>query len=206
MIDFEEHLEPTRKGPLVFAFASENDHRFEWGHYLDQVNVPHVMFRDGSDQWYAYGCAGIGDMDTMVKHLSLVAKIINPNCIALGLSKGAYAALRFAKLAKIPRVIAICPVTGCGEYAKIDFPQHWWHRIEHTRPFPIEDLKPLYTHGFIPTVKAFISDGDGTELDRQMCERIGIADINFIPGFSHSNLARGMRDDGMLDKLIVEPW
>ena len=205
MVDFEEHLEPTRKGPLVFAFASENDHRFEWGHYLDKIHVPHVMFKDGSDQWYAYGCAGIGDMDAIVKYLRKFVTF--RDCMALGLSKGAYAALKFASLAKIPRVLALCPVTGCGDYVKCDFPPNWWHRIEHIRPFPIEDLKPLYTNGgFVPIVKAFISDGDGTELDRQMCERVGITDIILIPGFSHSNLARGMRDGGMLDKLMTEPW
>ncbi len=202
MNDFETHLEEHRKGPMVFAFASEN--RFEWGTYLDGINVPHVMFRDGSDQWYAYGCEGLGNITSMVSYITLLR--VNFPCIALGLSKGAYAALKFAKLAKISRVIAICPVTGCGDYVKDDFPQHWWHRIEHIRPFPIEDLKPLYSNGFIPRVKAFISDGDGTELDRRMCERIGVTDIELVPGFSHSNLARGMRDNGMVDRFINGQW
>jgi len=106
----------------------------------------------------------------------------------------------------VGRIALESPVTGCGDYIKNDFPSHWWHRIEHIRPFPIEDLKCYYSNGFIPQVKAFISDGDGAELDRKMCERIGITDINLVPGFTHSNLARGMRDNGMVDKLIAESW
>lgn len=201
MSDFEAHFEPERKGPMVFAFASENDHRFEWGTYLDGINVPHAMFRDSSDQWYAYGVPGFGDIDSVVKYIHSLA-MNNSGCIALGLSKGAYAALKLAKLSGIPKVIAISPVTGCGDYVFGEFAPHWHHRIEHKRPFPIEDLKPYYSSGRIPTVKSFISDGDGCELDKQMCERIGLSDITIVPGFTHSSLARGMRDNGMMDKLI----
>ena len=63
------------------------------------------------------------------------------------------------------------------------------------------ELLPYFENGPYPTVKAFISDGPDTRLDRQMIERIGVKPT-VIPGYSHGELARGMRDRGLLKELL----
>ena len=198
MTDFREHFDGHL--PLILAFASEP--RFEWESMLASWGIAHVLFRDSTDQWYSSGIPGLGDVSYVVQYLRALDR--QWPCIALGLSRGAYAAMKFAKLAEIERVIAVSPVTGCGEYIEPEFSPEWRHRVEHIRSFPIDDLKPLYVDGWSPHVQAFISDGDGAELDRQMCERIGLTDITFVPGYTHSDLARGMRDNGMMVKVVSD--
>ncbi len=205
MTDFEAHLEETREGPLVFAFASENDFRFEWGHYLDHINVPHVLFRDSYDQLYTDGVAGIGGIDRVVDYIRL--KVISyTTSIALGLSKGGYAALRFGKLSGVTRIIAISPLTGTGKDLHPDFPVHLHHRVAHDDRFILPDLKPFFADLDSFNVEAFISNGESCDMDYTMVSRLGIKNITLIPGYSHggvNNLAKGMRDNGMLDKLIL---
>jgi hypothetical protein len=204
MKDFEEHLEGN--GPLVFAFASENHGGpfFEWGNFLQRLGVPHVLIRDSSDRWYSGGIAGLGDQKTVARYMRLLA-LNHETSIALGLSKGAYASLKFGKLAPVSRIIAMSPVTGVGDTAYPDFAPHWHHRIVPSSEFNIEDLKPLYENGPRPEIKIFIGDGDGTELDRTMAERLGIRDITLVSGYDHggqNSVAKAMRDNGMLEGLI----
>jgi acyl carrier protein len=197
-MDYQEHL--GGRLPLVLAFASEP--RFEWGPTLTAMGIAHVLLRDSTDQWYSSGIAGLGDVEAVVRYLQSLNGL-HP-CIALGISRGAHAALKFAKLAGIPYVVAISPNTGIGDGVLHEFATEWHHRVEHTRPFPIDDLKPFYIDGWRPCVRAFVSDGDGAELDRQMCERIGLTDVTFVPGYTHSDLGRGMRDIGLLDRVLSE--
>lgn len=202
MADFEDHSEGG-SGPIVFAFASENDFRFEWGHFLQSVGVPHVLFRDSIDRWYMYGVDGIGDV-------AAVINFIRPKCfqrksIAMGLSKGGHGALRYAKLAGLDEVIAISPVTVVGSAGYEDFEPHWHDRVGRNLPFHIEDLKPIYAKGPNPKVSMFISNGQGCELDQGMAVRLGHGTITFIPNYDHggrNNLAVAMRDNGMLKDLL----
>jgi hypothetical protein len=53
-----------------------------------------------------------------------------------------------------------------------------------------------------PAVSAFVSDGQDYGLDWYMAHRIGVTDILVVPGFDHGTLARGMRDNGMLEGLL----
>lgn len=202
-IDFEDHSS-VGSGPIVFAFASENDMRFEWGHFLESIGVPHVLFRDSLDRWYMYGIEGLGDMPTTVTFIQKL--IVGRPSISLGLSKGGHAALQYAKLARIQRVIAISPVTVTGPEGYDDFEAHWHSRVGRSLPHPIIDLKPFYAQGWNPEVQIFFSDGESCELDRRMAERLNCGSLHFVPGHAHGgrhNLATALRDNGMLREVIL---
>jgi hypothetical protein len=200
MTDIEEH---DGNPPLVFAFASENDHRFEWGHFLSSIGVAHVLLRDAADNWYTDDVPAISWRLRMKK---------TGDSVALGLSKGGYAALKFAKLADIPKVIAISPVTGNGFLVGQEFPEGIRDRVTIHPRFVIDDIKVMYADGNNPFVSCYITDGTGgqneaPEVDRIMAERINPDRLVFVPGYSHggpNNLARGMRDNGMLQQVLLE--
>jgi hypothetical protein len=66
----------------------------------------------------------------------------------------------------------------------------------------VADLEVLFEHGPVIPVKAFYSDGVGTETDKWHAERLGVTDIAFVPGAGHSDLGRFMRDSGLLQRVI----
>jgi hypothetical protein len=52
-------------------------------------------------------------------------------------------------------------------------------------------------------VRAFISDGDGCEVDLEVAARIGCKDIFLIPGHEHKDLGAVMRDSGAIRELLA---
>ena len=186
----------------VFAFASGDCAKFEWKDTLDRLGVNYILFRDHTDRWYTQGVAGVGNVSVTVNYMRLVSFQYS-RCLTLGLSKGAYAALMYGYLAKIREIIAISPVTGLSYETYPDFDPKWHHRLEHVRTdYKVDDLKPLFrSNTYEPMVHAFISDGDGAELDHTMCTRIGVEPI-LIPGHTHEALGAVVRDTGMVDKII----
>lgn len=187
----------------VFAFASGDGTKFEWKETLEQSEVDYILFRDHMDRWYTEGIADLGDMKTSINYIRLVSFQYD-RCLTLGLSKGAYAALRYGYLARIREIIAISPVTGLSYEAYPDFEPKWHYRLEHVRTdYKVDDLKPLFaSNQFQPLVHAFISDGDGAELDYRMCTRIGV-EPTLVPGYSHEKLGAALRDNGVIQELMT---
>lgn len=201
MTDFEEHL--TGSQICVLAFASGGQ-RFEWGGTLSRLNLSHILFRDSTDRWYQRGVAGIGGAAAVVAYITILART-HARIVALGLSSGSYAALMYGLLGGADEVIAISPITGKGEDVFPDFGPEWHHRVEHGPEHPfVPDLKALFLSPSLvpPKIRAFVSDGEGTELDCGMATRIRIKDVTTVPGHSHSGLARAMRDNGMIENLL----
>lgn len=200
-MDFQEHLCP---GPTcVLAFASGAG-RFEWGGFLGRLGVPHVLFRDTTDHWYLRGVIGLGDRYEVVVYIRRLI-LERKRVVTLGLSSGSYAALLYGHLARAAEAIAISPITGKGTAVFDDFEPQWRHRIEHGPEHPeVLDLKPLFKLWQLP-VRAFVSDGAGTELDRGMAERLGPGvEITRVPGYSHAGLAKALCIDGTLARLLGE--
>lgn len=202
MVDYKEKL--FINGDIcVVAFAGDSQKEFEFGNLLSTCGVSYVLFRDSNTKWYQNGVAGIGDRAETVKYIWRLKEEYYVKTI--GVSNGAYGALFYGQLAGVDEVIAISPVTG---KEADDFDPKWHSRIlplpGYVDPSPCEDLRRHYRDGAIPYCRAFVSDGDGTELDYQMAARIGLTDITVIPGFGHSALAKHMRDTGMLERLIKE--
>lgn len=189
---------------VVVAFASGAS-RFEWGNFLSRENIPHVLMRDTTDRWHQEGVKGIGDFEATRQYLVGLG-LTYRRTVMLGLSSGSHAALLYGHVAFADRIVAISPTTGKGDAIKGDIPPEWWHRIEHgPEYYPVRDLQPLYADEGAPgRVRAFISDGEGTELDRIMIERIGVtaSAITLVPGHSHAGLARAVRDNGMLEAAL----
>ncbi len=194
--DFEEHLLPTT---LVVAFAGGPQNRYQFGNALRKLQVPHILLRDTSQRHYEEGILGVQSIYSYI----MKKRVGFERVVTVGVSSGAYAALRHGLLAYVNEIIAISPITGRSEKTAADFPPEYRDQIIDPKQ-PGLDLKYLYRNwkNIRPRVRAFISDGRGCELDRGMCERIGITDITVVPGYSHGDLARGMRDKGMFKELF----
>ena len=196
MADFEEHLEPYWPGCVV-AFASGDSQRFEWGATLRRWRARHVLIRDASERWYLDGVSGLGDLHATALYLVALRRRYG-KVTTLGLSSGSYAALLYGALACLDTVVAVSPITGKGAATFGDFDPCWHHRLEHGPEHPpVMDLATLYLGSKrLPSVRAFVSDGEGTELDEGMMLRLGVARdrITTVPGYSHSALARALRD------------
>jgi hypothetical protein len=116
----------------------------------------------------------------------------------------------YAQMTRVNEVIALSPFTSLGDDPDVVFGGAGWRE---RCPFDIDvslltDIKPLFRTTLFEykprcCVRAFISDGEGTEHDRWMAERIGITDITLIPGTSHSGLGKKMRDEGIIRRLIL---
>lgn len=206
MTDFLEHH--TGSPICVVAFASSGANRngvpvFEWKRTLDQLGVSYILLRDSEDRWYQDGVKGIGGPRAVAEDIRNMTRKYSRK-IALGLSSGAYAALNFGQRAFLSEIIAISPVTMMGPSAETAFFPQWSHRV--ALPFDRKDLAvdltALYRCAPIYDVKAFVTDGDGAELDARMCELIGITPT-LIPGQTHAGLARHMLDIGLVQKLIM---
>lgn len=216
MTDYQEHLidSPT----CVVAFAASGgefgdlDH-YAFGNSLAKLGVAHVLMRDTRDYWYQHGVEGIGDDRAVTNYLTGLLETY-PKVLLTGVSSGSYGALKYGQLTAQnvgggfapPRLgmIAISPCTGLGEEVFPDFEAHWHHRIRRNPgDRPIVDLKVFYPIGPLCPARAFISNGEGTELDRQMARRIGIVNITMIPGASHAGLGKLMRDRGDFERLFT---
>jgi len=190
---------------LVFAFAAELFPRLEWGNFLTSLNLSHILFRDSGYNWYS-DMYGIGGVKQVVEYMQAKRQKYS-KLLTLGLSKGSWAALKFGKLAQVDRVIAISPNTGVGKNVWMDFPPEWHYRLVHDHDvLLIDDLKPLYASDPIPYIHAYISDGDGCELDRTMAERVRAHEITCIPGYTHglsTGVAFAIRDNGILREELL---
>jgi pimeloyl-ACP methyl ester carboxylesterase len=205
MTGYEEHLSDTQT--CVVAFASGDGStiipdvpNFEFGATLEKLGCSYVLMRcSNAEIWYEAGVEGIGDRTSVASYVALLAH--RYRVITVGVSWGAYGALLYGQLGCVQEIIAISPITGTGAMIEPELEKRWHHRIAASHPI---DLKPLFmSRPRVARIRAFISDGDGTELDRMMAQRLGIKNINLIPGHSHSGLAKHMRDSGSFERLFT---
>lgn len=193
MIDFSEHLLPAARDTIV-AFAGGNQNKYQWANVLARLNKSHALFRCTPQNHYQQGVAGIGGPLHVLAYLKRLAPV---TCV--GVSIGAYGALLYGQLAQVARVVVFSPLTG---RETDDFPPAYHEQIRAAQEDPIIDLRQFFPTGPTPRTSAYISDGPATEVDRRMCERLYISDITLVPGYAHGDLARGMRDTGMLERIL----
>lgn len=207
MVDYEEHLPSST---LVIAFAGGPQNQFQFGRVLNDLDIPHILVRDSTQRHYVNGIAGLATLKGFASYVASVRSNFD-KVILVGVSSGAYAALLYGMSARwdVDEVIAISPITGRSESTAADFDPKYRNQIIDPNQ-PTLDLKPLYKTWQANSldcqelrIRAFISDGPGCELDRGMCERIGITDITLVPGYAHGDLGRGMRDLGMFKELLA---
>jgi hypothetical protein len=195
LVDYEEHLKPSDR--LVIAFAGGPQNVYQFGKTLEQLDCSYVLMRDSTQRYHHYGVQGIGDQGEVGDYIANFWDHYDKYVITIGVSSGAYAALLYGQLGHADEVIAISALTSRQP--------NGFDPVDH--PFIVDpanpdvELLPYFKDGPIPVVKAFISDGPDTRLDRQMIERIGVKPT-VVPGFSHGDLARGMRDSGALRELL----
>lgn len=203
MSDYEEHLNRIFEVKrVVFAFAGATQDRYQFGRFLNNMNIPHVLFRDRTQHYHGNGVHGLGDGSRQAV-IDYIAGFCNAGNYAytLGLSSGAYAALLYGQLVPVNEIIAISPLTTRNECE--DFPEADQKNIVDPSMATMDDLRKHYCpKGPIPKVRAYISDGPHTQLDRQMATRILIDDITLVSGCTHGELAARMRDNGMLAELL----
>jgi pimeloyl-ACP methyl ester carboxylesterase len=202
MVDYEVHIKGTYK--LVIAFAGGPQNVFQFRNTLRDSGLSYILMRDSTQRYHHYGVAGLGNQQDVVADIRYLRSRQTPfsayqYIVTIGVSSGAYAALLYGQLAPVDEVVVISALTG---RTKAEWPpEDWPHIVDPANPDV--ELLPLFKDGPIPKVRAFISDGDGTRLDRRMIERLGVKDVTVIPGFSHADLAKGMRDKGMLKELFL---
>lgn len=199
--DYEENLArifELRK--VVIAFAGGNQDKFQFFPTLNRLHIPFILMRDSTQHYHGNGVKGIGTRQDVIDYIAAFVCAGN-YVITLGVSSGAYAALLYGQLVPVNEVIAISPLTTRNECD--DFDPQWRKQIIDPNMPLMDDLRKHFRHGPIPKTRAFISDGEATELDRQMATRIGIKDITLIPGYAHGKLAQGMRDRGMFKDLLT---
>lgn len=226
---------------IVVAFASGDQRQFQFQRSLSDLGVSFVVMRDSRGHWYQDGVAGIGHMGDVAAWIGrLKSEHGYKRVITLGLSSGAYGALLYGQISQgVDQVIAISPVTGMGEAMAEELRTghgklaHLIPRIMPDPARPIEraiaDLRTFYPAGPIPQLHGFVSDGDGTELDRFMFERLLTRDqlfgmwydpaapaarylygegspkrhsLSTVAGYSHGALAKALIDRGTLAAVI----
>jgi hypothetical protein len=201
MVDYECYMKGTKR--LVIAFAGGHQKTFQFRNTLRDLGLSYILMRDSTQRYHHHGVAGIGDQKVVVDFIRKLkdGEGFGPGhyIITIGVSSGAYAALLYGQLVPTDEVIVISALTGRqkSEWS----PEDWPSIVDPANPDV--ELLPLFKKGPIPKVKAFISDGESTRLDRQMVKRLGVKDITVVPGFSHSDLAKGMRDSGLLAELLT---
>jgi hypothetical protein len=195
LFDHEVHLK-TLNGRLVVAFAGGTQNHFQFRNTLRDLGVSYILLRDSTQRYYWHGVMGIGNREAVCEFLRFYAK--RYHTVAVGISSGSYAALLYGQLVPLEEVIAISPLSG---REVDDFAPEYHPQITDPNT-DMADLRQFYQNGPRTQVRAYVSDGDGTEIDRQMAERIGVKDIIVIPGYAHKDLAVGMRDKGMFKELF----
>lgn len=199
MIDFEEHLRPD-KHRLHISFGADSQLRYQWGKTFDRLGLSYVLFKDSTQRAYAYGIQGLGDHKGVAAYIQRFRNR-GHSIMLCGVSRGAYGALLYGQLSGADDVVAISPITGQDLN---DFPSEYHHHLVPPNPDMI-DLKPYFITGAIPRVRCFVSDKlPSCALDHIMATRLGLRNITLVPGYEHHTLARGMRDTGMLDKVLLE--
>lgn len=210
MVDvLSRHVAGATTCVAAFASGGEAFHHavpaFEWQRTLDGLGVSYILLRDSRERWWQEGVAGIGNTAAVVEYLrDEMNRPAYESRFAIGLSSGAFAALMYGQLVPVDEVIAISPLTLLGPAAEAEFGPGWAARVRlpaHQAGLEV-DLRPLFEPGTRPAVRAFVSDGDGAELDARMCGLIGLTP-NLIPGHTHAGLAKHMVEAGMIEKLIV---
>lgn len=200
--DFEEHLK-SHVGKLVIAFAGGNQDRYQFGPTLKKLGVSHVLMRDTTQCYHGKGVRGIGSRWAVVDYIRdlMYNRCYFSPVTTIGVSSGAYAALLYGQMTPVQQIIAISPLTG---REVDDFDPRWHQQIIDPAQPDMDDLRKYFPNGPFPKTHVFISNGEATELDRQMATRLNIKDknITLIPGFAHGKLAAGMRDRGMFAELL----
>lgn len=203
-VDYEEHLgDLSGCYKMVIAFAGATQDRYQFGRFLGNMGVPHVLMRDRTQHYHGNGVHGLGDGSRQAV-IDYIAGFCNSGfyVYTLGLSSGAYAALLYGQLVPVNEIIAISPLTTRNECE--DFPPEDQRNIVDPSMATMDDLRKHYCPGGPkPRVRAFISDGPHTQLDRQMATRILVNDITLVPGCTHGELAAVMRDRGILGELFA---
>jgi hypothetical protein len=209
MKDFEQRLfSGTKICVLAFAsgggdFSGDVPH-YEFGNTLEQMGVSYVLFRDSTHFCCQYGIHGIGDREAVCKYIRDLREQFK--CVkTIGLSVGALSAFMYGQLSPVDDVIALSPFSSLGSEPYSIWGQDWQNKCSwRTDVQFLGDLKPIFLDGPLTKMRAFLSDGEGTDQDRHHAERIGITDITLVPGSSHAGLGKLMRDNGMLKGLILE--
>lgn len=196
MNDFEQHIWDAKRR-LVIAFAGGPQNRYQFGKTLKDLDVSYVLMRDTTQQYHSHGVAGIGNRAKVIDYIRYF-KGLGFYVVTTGVSSGAYAALLYGQLVPADEVIVISPLSGRDTD---DFELQYHHRI-HDPHTNLDDLRKYFQAGPVSKVRAFVSDGDGTDLDRQMVTRINVTNITLIPGYAHKDLGYGMRDSGLLKELL----
>ena len=190
------------------GYFSHDMPHFEFGHSLHDMRVSYVLFRDSLDFSCQYGVQGVGDREAVCQYIIAIKKRY-PRLVLIGLSVGSMQALMYGQLVAyhgviVDEIIVLSPYTSLGDNPEAAFGHGWRERCPFSTDVPLlTDIKPLFPNGPIPKVRAFLSDGEGTEEDRHHAERIGITDITLVPGSSHAGLGKKLRDNGLLRELIL---
>lgn len=197
MVDYETNL---IKPVCVVAFAADSQKQFQFGTILRKLGMSFVLFRDSETKWYQHGVMGLGGRPAVASYIRNLRQCYRVKTI--GASSGAYAALLYGQLAVVDEIIVISPVTG-KEVEGLD-PK--WHSFilpgPEGDPSPIDDLRQFFPNGPCCPTTAYVTDAEDSEIDRWMAERIGIKNIVVLSGYTHSTLARGMRDSGLLHSVL----
>lgn len=197
MTDFEANLFPTPSRQVYIAFAGGPLTQYQFGKTFAQQRCAHVLMKDSTQNHYQHGVAGLGNMEDVVawiKHLKQTFYVTT-----VGVSSGGYAAALYGQLAEVDEMILFSPLTG---REVDDFDPKWHSIIVDPSQAHMKDLRQFFKNGPIPKTTAYISDGEATDCDRQMCTRIGIKNIVTISGYSHGDLARGMRNMGLFQRIF----
>lgn len=199
-MDFEEHLHGGRR--VVVAFAGGPQNVYQFGRLLARLGTPHVLMRDSTQKLHQHGVAGIGDFLQTATYIARLRRQYGM-VTTVGVSSGSYSALLYGQMIGVDEVVAVSPLSTRTEVD--DFDPRWHSQIVDPNQADAPDLRHFFRNGPIPHVRAYVSDGEATELDRQMATRIGITDITLVPGYSHSQLARGMRDHQKIFDWLLSP-
>lgn len=206
MTDFIEKHTPGSE-ICVAAFASGADEFspgmpiFDFGFTIGKMKVSYILLRDSTGLWFRNGVPGIGDREQTIDYLRATMTGYKRR-VTIGLSAGSFGALLYGQLIPVDEIIAISPVTVLGGDAEREFAPHWAHRVRLPPNVPPIDLRPHFEKGPIPVVNAYVSDGDGAELDQRMCDLIGVMPT-LISGYTHAGLGAHMTGNGMIRQLIA---
>ena len=196
-LDYAEYLSYGTK-KVVIAFAGGNQNRYQFGPTLTKLGLSHILTRDSTQMYHMFGVKGIGDRNAVATYIKSFI-YSGFYVITIGVSSGAYAALLYGQLADVHETYAISPLTGRD---LDDFDPRWHKQIYDPSMPQLDDLRKYFKDGPNMKCRAYISNGEACELDRQMATRIKIKDIVLIGGYAHGKLAQAMRDRGMFKEIL----
>lgn len=197
MQDFIANIWPSPSRTVYIAFAGGPLTQYQFGRTLKDAGCSYVLMKDSTQNHYQHGVHGIGDMNAVLNFIRDLKR--QYYVVTVGVSSGGYAALLYGQLAPVDEMIVFSPLTG---REVDDFDPKWHSIIVDPAQAHMKDLRQFFKEGPIPHTTAYISDGEATDCDRQMCTRVGIKNIVKISGYSHGALARGMRDMGLFRRMF----